>query len=69
MSGVFGHDFVYRRLFALAMLALIFSPLYTSAQDNYEIQMYGYDLIPPGTRWSNVIATSRVPPVSRYRRS
>jgi hypothetical protein len=29
------------------MLALIFSPVYTSAQDNYETQVYGYDS-PPG---------------------
>ena len=48
MSSVFEDGLVYGRLLAFAMLALIFSPVYTSAQDNYEIQVYGYDLVDPG---------------------
>src|ERR1700690_4108412 len=48
MNGVSEDGLVYGRLLALAMLALIFSPVYTSAQDNYEIQVYGYDLVAPG---------------------
>jgi len=48
MSSVFEDGLVYGRLLAFAMLALIFSPVYTSAQDNYEIQVYGYDLVTPG---------------------
>ncbi len=47
-NTVFESGLVYGRLFAFAMLALIFSPVCTSAQDNYEIQVYGYDLVDPG---------------------
>ena len=46
-NTVFESGLVYGRLFAFAMLALIFSPVCTSAQDNYEIQVYGYDLVEP----------------------
>lgn len=46
--AVFERGLVYGHLLAFAMLALIFSPVCTSAQDNYEIQVYGYDLVDPG---------------------
>jgi hypothetical protein len=34
-------------LLALAMLVIILSASRTRAQDNYEIQVYGYDLVEP----------------------
>lgn len=33
---------------ALTMLVVVLSAVYTRAQDNYEIQVYGYELVDPG---------------------
>jgi len=42
---------------ALAFLAVVLSASSTRAQDNYEIQVYGYELVDPGhtvvERYSN----------------
>jgi hypothetical protein len=48
LSGPFKRRLVHGRLLALTMLVVVFSAVYTCAQDNYEIQVYGYDLVDPG---------------------
>ena len=47
MSRIFRPGLVHGRLFALAMMAVIMCGAYARAQDNYEIQVYGYDLVEP----------------------
>jgi hypothetical protein len=69
MRGVFEHDLVYGRLFALAMLALISLRSIHLLKTTTKSKCTDMTWSPPGTRWSNFIATSRAPSVSRYRRS
>ena len=47
MSRIFKPGLVHGRLFALAMLALTMCGARAQAQDNYEIQVYGSDLVEP----------------------
>jgi hypothetical protein len=48
-NRVFGHRLALGWIFGLILLAIVLlSPIRTYAQDNYEIQVYGYDLVDPG---------------------
>lgn len=48
LSGAFKERLAQRCLLTLSMLAVMLSAVYSRAQDNYEIQVYGYDLVDPG---------------------
>jgi hypothetical protein len=48
VSGAYKERLAQRCLLTLSMLAVMLSAVYSRAQDNYEIQVYGYDLVDPG---------------------
>jgi hypothetical protein len=48
LSRVFRRGLVRGCLLAFALLVVILSAARTRAQDNYEIQVYGYELVDPG---------------------
>ena len=47
-GGIFRERRAHEGLLALAMLTMLLCAAYTRAQDNYEIQVYGYELVEPG---------------------
>src|ERR1700690_541309 len=47
-NRAFGRRLAPGWIFGLSFLATLLIPARTSAQDNYEIQVYGYDLVDPG---------------------
>jgi hypothetical protein len=47
-GGIFRERLSHKGLLALAMLTMVLCAAYARAQDNYEIQVYGYELVDPG---------------------
>ena len=47
-GSIFRERLAHEGLLALAMLTVVLCAVYTRAQDNYEIQVYGYELVDPG---------------------
>src|SRR5208282_869513 len=53
----FWFGFAHGCILLLWLLTVIFSAARVRAQDNYEIQVYGSELVDPGHTWLNSIAT------------
>jgi hypothetical protein len=48
LNGIFRQCLPHESILAFAMLTMVLSAVSARAQDNYEIQVYGYELVDPG---------------------